>query len=306
MLVQHLNSSGKFLFDLEMNYLFSKKKKNFEESLIYYKLKRLEVERGILEKEKTTELERLQNNINLFKEGTQARLDAQIEYATKKQEIDNQIAKNEKDAADEKAAREKEQAQKELENLQQLQDLKAQAVLAGLTLISDLTTAFGGKSEKSARKAFNIQKGVSIASATIETFLAAQLAFKSQFIPGVPDPTSPVRGAIAAGIAIAGGLGRVAKIAAQKFEGGGDKSPAPSPSSSGLNAGGSATSGGSISAPIFNLGGQQIGGAGTLLGSGFGQNQQQPVKVFVSETDISAVQNKVQVTEGNSLFEGPQ
>jgi hypothetical protein len=31
MLVQHLNSSGKFLFDLEMNYLFSKKKKKGNE-----------------------------------------------------------------------------------------------------------------------------------------------------------------------------------------------------------------------------------------------------------------------------------
>lgn len=87
------------------------------------------------------------------------------------------------------------------------------------TFISDLATIFEGKSEKSQRRAFNIRKAASIAQTTIETFKAAQGAFSSQIVPG--DPTSPIRGAIAAAFAVASGIARVKAIAQTKFEGGG-------------------------------------------------------------------------------------
>jgi hypothetical protein len=41
-----------------------------------------------------------------------------------------------------------------------------------------------------------------------------------------------------------------------------------------------------------------------MLGAGAGGGGQQPVKVFVTETDISSVQGKVNVIQGNSLFGG--
>lgn len=221
-------------------------------------------------------------------------------YSGKRKELQDQDDKEIEDAQKEASDRRLEILKKEKEEEEKLKELKIDAVKNGLSTISSLTELFAGKSKESQRKAFNVQKGVSIAQAGIATFESATKAFNS--LAGIP-VVGPVLGGAAAAAAVAAGLANIKKIASQKFEGGGDKSPAPSPSNIGGGSGGGDRF---ITPPTFNLGGQQIGGAGTLLGSGFGQNQQQPIKVFVSETDISNVQNKVQVTEGNSLFEGPQ
>jgi len=53
-------------------------------------------------------------------------------------------------------------------------------------------------------------KAAAIAATTIDTYLAAQKAYTSQLIPG--DPSSPIRAAVAAGVAVAGGLANVAAI----------------------------------------------------------------------------------------------
>ena len=60
-------------------------------------------------------------------------------------------------------------------------------------------------------------KAAAIASTTIDTYLGAQKAYTSQLIPG--DPTSPIRAAIAAGVAVAGGLANVAAIVKTKTPG---------------------------------------------------------------------------------------
>jgi hypothetical protein len=92
----------------------------------------------------------------------------------------------------------------------------------GLGAIQELADAFAGKSEESQRRAFKVRKAAAIAQTTIETYKAAQSAYASQIVPG--DPTSPIRGAIAATIAVASGLAKVKSIASQKFEGGGSAS----------------------------------------------------------------------------------
>lgn len=61
-------------------------------------------------------------------------------------------------------------------------------------------------------------KAAAIAATTIDTYLAAQKAYASQLLPG--DPTSPVRAAIAAGVAVAGGLANVAAIVRTPTPGG--------------------------------------------------------------------------------------
>jgi len=63
-------------------------------------------------------------------------------------------------------------------------------------------------------------KGMSSGIALISTYFAAQKAFESQFLP-IPDPSSPIRGGIAAAIAVAGGLARVAQINNIGFASGG-------------------------------------------------------------------------------------
>lgn len=175
--------------------------------------------------------------------------------------------------ADEK--RQEDAWKREQEGNQKLQDLKYQAVYAGLNLISDLASVFGKKGEKESKRAFQIQKAASLAAATIQTYQSANAAYFSQFTP-IPDPTSPVRGAIAAGIAVAAGLGNVAKIASQKFEGGG-------------GAGGSAStptspSGGAV-APNFNIvGNAQAQNPLAGLGSS-------PIKAYVVSGEVTTAQS---------------
>ena len=61
-------------------------------------------------------------------------------------------------------------------------------------------------------------KAAAIAQTTVDTYLGAQKAYNSQLLPG--DPTSPVRAAIAAGVAIASGLANVKAIISTKTPGG--------------------------------------------------------------------------------------
>jgi hypothetical protein len=95
---------------------------------------------------------------------------------------------------------------------------KEMNALNAANTILGINSLFEGKTEAQQKKAFKRTKALNIASATVETFLAAQKAYTSQIIP--LDPTSVVRGALAASAAIASGLARVAQIKKQKFNGG--------------------------------------------------------------------------------------
>lgn len=165
---------------------------------------------------------------------------------------------------------------------EQANSFKVKSFQQGLEIVSSITELFGKKSEKQAKRAFQVQKAAQVASALINTYQSATGAYASQFLP-IPDPTSPVRGGIAAGLAVAAGLVNVAKIASQKFEGG-------------STGGGGGTPGGSIpdaqmSAPQFNtIGSSGINQLATL--------QQQPVQAYVVSGEVTSAQaldrNRVQ------------
>jgi hypothetical protein len=148
----------------------------------------------------------------------------------------------------------------------------------GLTIIQDLTDLFGKKGVESARKAFKIKKAAQMASALIDTYMNATAAYGSQFLP-IPDPSSPVRGGIAAGLAVAAGLVNVAKIGAQKFEGGGS-----SGGGGGGVSGGSISAGGGMQAPNFNV----VGNNGL---NQLAQLQQQPTQAFVVSGEVTSAQS---------------
>ena len=115
----------------------------------------------------------------------------------------------------------------------------------GLEFLSNITTIFEGKSQKQQEKAFKIRKGISIAQTLISTYQGAMQAYQSQIIP--MDPSSVVRGAVAAAFVVAAGLANVKKISAQKFDGAG------SPPSTGGGGGGLGGGGGSQGGtPTFN------------------------------------------------------
>ena len=172
---------------------------------------------------------------------------------------------------------------------QQMQDLKRSAVQTGLTSISQLTKAFAGESEKEQKKAFAINKAVSIASTLIQTYQSAQGAYLSQL--SIPTPDAPIRGAIAAGIATAAGLVNVATIAKQKFKGSGGGASVPS--------GGGGIGGGSTSAPPIPSTPSQAPSFNVVGQSGFNQvagalGSQPPVQAFVvagAVTNAQQLQN---------------
>ena len=177
---------------------------------------RLEKLKLIVEEEKQAELERLQSKIDSYKEGTQARLDAQIEYNTVSQQLSQELISLEDEQRDIKLEKEKVAVEKEKE----LQEQRFNAVSSTLSAIGNLAELFAGKSRKQQERAFKIQKAVNIASAVIDTYKAANLALAS-----APPPLSFAF----AGAAITAGLLNVKNIASQKFDsgsaGGGGSTP---------------------------------------------------------------------------------
>jgi hypothetical protein len=137
--------------------------------------------------------------------------------------------------------------------------------------------------EARARKSFENAKKANIAATLIATYMSARQAYASQFLP-VPDPTSPVRGAVAAGLSVAQGLMAVAKIKATQFNGGGG--------GGGSSSGGGGGGDGGVVAPNLNVVGDTgINQLATL--------QQQPVKAYVVSNDVTSAQQfdmKVQQT----------
>jgi hypothetical protein len=219
------------------------------------------------------------------------RLQKQKEY---NDEVDAEL-KRLKAIQDKNREAEEAAEKKALEIKKRNNEFAVKATLESLQVIQSLTDAFAGKSIESQKKAFNVKKAASLAQTTIETYLAAQSAFASQIIPG--DPTSPVRGAIAAGLAIASGLARVAVIAKTKFEGGGG-------GASGGGGGGNlgTFSQGSGGQPPQGLTAQntvtQLNPDGTVAGQG--NREAAPMKAYVVESESRAVTERVNKLSNNS------
>jgi hypothetical protein len=154
---------------------------------------------------------------------------------------------------------------------EQANSFQVKATLDGLSAIASISELFAGKSEKAAKRAFQVQKAANIATALITTYQNATSAYASQFTP-IPTPDSPIRGGIAAGIAVASGLANVAKISQQKFEGG-------------SAAGGGGGGGSSIPsvAPSFNV----VGNSGM---NQLAQIQQTPMQAYVVSGEVTSAQ----------------
>ena len=140
--------------------------------------------------------------------------------------------------------------------------------------LTDLAQTFFEDTEEGQKKAFEFNKLIATAEAIVQTYLSASKAYTSQLIPG--DPTSIVRAQIAAGLAVASGLARVAAIQRTQFnstspsgdDGGGDNTPINST----LQRQQSTTP----NVPIIETGGEG-----------------QKIKVYVTETDIRNTTKKM-------------
>jgi hypothetical protein len=243
--------------------------------------KKLQAQINTANKEKELQLSRLQEQIDVYKLGTQGRLDAEIAYNEAKQEIDLQIMSYEDQLAVKKLENEKTASEKSIQLAKEEKEKKAALLQQQLDLVkgsfqafADVATLFAGKNKKAQKTAFNIQKAANIASATIDTYTAATAAFKSA--AGIP-VVGAVLAPIAAAGAVAAGLMNIKKIAASKFEGG------ETPSTGGGGGGGGGATVPTMSAPQFNVVGQS--GVNQLASLG-----QQPIQAYVVSGQVTSQQ----------------
>jgi hypothetical protein len=162
-------------------------------------------------------------------------------------------------------------AKTEKEKQRDLQRQKIELAGSAIDALIQLNDAFAGSSEKSARKAFAINKALSLVQALQNTYLGATSAF-AQTPGGIGIKIA------AASIAVAAGLANVARIARSKFE--------PSGGGGGETGGGGAPS-------ISNGGGGAVADASTpqfsALNTGFlqGGTQTPPVQAYVLGQDVA-------------------
>lgn len=232
------------------------RRKEFEASQEEDAIKRIELERQILEEEREIEEERLQLKIDSFAKGTQARLDAENELKDRLQEIDQEITLNAN--ANTKAREElnKKEAKSKKDNLD-----KTANVLDNFAKLAGEQTAAG--------------KTLAVASSTINTFRGVSDALAATTV--TPFETA-LKFANAAAIGIAGAA-NVKDILKVKVPGGGGGGSAPTSSVSG--SGGSAQQ-----APAFNL----VGASGVNQVQESLQEEQTPIQAFVVGSQVTTQQ----------------
>ncbi len=165
-----------------------------------------------------------------------------------------------------------------------------------LQLAGDVANLFAGKNEASQKKAFQINKAMSIGTATIDTFVSAQKAYNTQLALG--DPTSPIRAKIAAGIAIAKGLVNIGNIKKTKF--GSTTTPSAGGGGGGGDVGGGVGGGAQAQAtPNLELFGQANGLNTFFQAQG---QEQQTVQAVISLDQFSTSKDKqAQIFENSTL-----
>jgi len=169
--------------------------------------------------------------------------------------------------------------QADREYLQAKRDLEEKSATEVSQMLLDLNNVFQGQRENQNKQEFEREKALSIAQTLISTYFAAQRAYASQL---TATPDSPIRAAIAAAAAITSGLSRVASIRRTQYN-----DTNANATSSGANGGGQAV-------PRFNAPSTRLPGGGDEF--------TQVRRVYVTETDITNVQEKVKVTEKLSQF----
>ena len=126
-------------------------------------------------------------------------------------------------------------------------------------------------------------KGFAVASATIDTYLSAQKAYQSMV--GIP-VAGPALAAVAAGVAIAGGIKNVREIVRTKVPGGGGNVSAPNISASAP----------SVTSAVPQFGTSPVTALGTMM-----QNQP-PLRAYVVESEVTGTQRRVADIERRAGF----
>lgn len=176
----------------------------------------------------------------------------------------------------EEEAKNQEAAEKELERKQMLQEATFQMAKDGFNLLSGLTELFASEDEAKAKRAFNIQKAISIASATVDgiegTIAAYKTAQKSPIT--LAFPAYPI---VQAGLAAGFAATNIAKIAKTQFN-------APSPVNASGGGGGQQTTTAEASPTPANF--NIVGNAGANPLAGLNE----PIKAYVVGAEVTTQQ----------------
>ena len=230
-------------------------------------LARLELEKTVLEEEKLIEEERLQNKVDSFALGTQARIDAENELENRLQELRFASLENEKAINEEKEKIKKEADDKEVASEKILQDTK-------VGLQQNAFKLAGALAEEGSVAA----KAVQVAQTIMQTIQGTQAAFTTAQKNPITT-TFPAYPFIQAGLAAGFGAISVKKILS---------TPTKTKSAGNINNGGVGGGGQAAPpAPAFNLIGQ--GGGINQIDQSL-QQEQQPIQAFVVSGDVTSAQ----------------
>jgi hypothetical protein len=187
-------------------------------------------------------------------------------------------AEQEKIIAEAKAkeieAIDKKSKEKQIQQENELRQKRLQLTASAFTAIGDLIGSFATKSDKDARKQFQIQKAFNLAAAVTNTAMAVTGALTAG---GNPIKLATGAQFVEAGIAATVGAANIVKIASSKFgsgsSGGGGGAPA-----------GGGGGGAQMAAPQF----QTIGTSGV---NQLATLQQQPTKAYVVSGEVTSAQS---------------
>lgn len=247
--------------------------KKFNAELEKDDLLRLQKLKAVLEEEKAIELARLQSKIDSATKGTQARVDAENEYKTKSQEINNAIITNK--AETDKVILDQEKAV--AEGKKAIQDASFAAMEGGIGLLKGLFE----KNKAIQKGLLLVESAVGIAKIVTNTAAADAadgLVAATMGPAGIAYKASKFTlNRINAGIGIAANIAATAKALSALGGGGG----ASKPDMGGAGGGGGA-------APQFNVVGQ---GGANQIAQGMANRETQPVRAFVVGGDVTTQQS---------------
>ena len=293
-------------------------KKRFTAEQITNDEMRLEALKSVLEEEKLIELQRLEDKKALYKEGTQAYVDAEIELNAKKQEFyeaEVELENERKEAKAQKEAEEKEKAEEErLADLERRKTIQEERIALeeeesqkkkqineqyigfaqGLTgLLSQIT----GKNKAVALAGLLVEKGSAIAKVitSAQESIAQQVAQESKIPALIPTPSGL---AVPNPTKVASAGKTLASISKTKLTAG--LSIAQIGATTLSSAGGSVSGGGGISgggaSATFSQGAQDNTFDGlnndtnSQIAIANANNSGQPVQAYITSTEVASAQ----------------
>lgn len=236
---------------------------------------RIEQENALLNQQLEAERISMEKQLELEFLTEEQKAEIKEKYSSRKLEIERTLRENEMALSD--AA-----IKNEADNIaayRSLQEKKNSALQNSLSVASEVFGAMAtiAGEETEAGKAFAVTRAV------IDTYASANAAYAS--MAGIPY-VGPALGIAAAAAAVASGIANVKTILSTKV--------GPDPDDPKL------PTGASVAPPALST--PPIEYTRNLLGNKETDELNKPMKVYVLESDITEVQNKVKVTENNASF----